>query len=614
MTSVLSDLKNQIKSAPAKVVLPKIETKTVSPSTPLPVVDTEIDAFCNLLSQIENKTLAMDDLAHRTGLSFERLEVLGKILHEQGLIELIYPTNVMSRPHVRLLKPLESASPKPVEGKEVESYSTVSDGVASEIRIREVAAENRPVYELQAPAIGPYTEAFLEFLRDELARSVPVQTEEISDPNRVSNLKSRFLAAAIELLNNQFPELPPVKKTILAGTLLHRIYGLGVLELLMADDKLEEIAVNGSSYPVSVYHRKLGWLKTNVQLPSEEEIYNYASQIGRKSGRNITLLEPIMDAHLISGDRVSASLFPISATGNSITIRRFARNPWTLIDFIDPKVHTLSSDMAALLWLCVQYEMNLLVAGGTASGKTSLLNTLCALSPPHHRIITIEDTRELNLPEFLRWNWVALTTRGPSPEGRGEVSMLDLMVSSLRMRPDKIIVGEIRRQREAEVLFEAMHTGHAVYSTIHADTANQVMRRLTQPPISIPPIELESLHLILVQFRDRRTGFRRSYELAEVEPSASELKLNRLYRWHARDDTFEKKDEGTRLFSELNLHTGMTLDEIKDELASRKQILEWMVSQGLHTPEAVGNVMSLFYRSPDEVIKASQKKKPLGGV
>jgi flagellar protein FlaI len=273
--------------------------------------------------------------------------------------------------------------------------------------------------------------------------------------------------------------------------------------------------------------------------------------------------------------------------------------------------------MAAFLWLSIQYEMNILVAGGTASGKTSALNTIAAMIPPSHRVVSIEDTRELSLPSYLHWNWVPLLTRAANPEGKGRVSMLDLMVESLRMRPDRIIVGEVRRKREAEVMFEAMHTGHAVYATIHADSAAQVVRRLTEPPIEIPKLELESLQLILVQYRDRRKGIRRTYELSELTQIASEasgVNLNTLFKWRPRTDTFEKINESTRIFGELNLHTGLTVSEIQEDLAHKKTILDWMASQGVNSADSVGELMNFYYKDPNSVFEAASKKRKLKDI
>ncbi|PSH00828.1 MAG: CpaF family protein, partial [Nanohaloarchaea archaeon SW_7_46_7] len=224
---------------------------------------------------------------------------------------------------------------------------------------------------------------------------------------------------------------------------------------------------------------------------------------------------------------VNSTIQPISTHGNTITIRKFARDPWTVIDFI--KNGTINKEVAAFLWLCLQYELSVLVSGGTGAGKTSLLNILMPFIPPSQRIISIEDTREVQLPEFL--HWVPLTTREANPEGKGEISMLDLLVNSLRMRPDRILVGEIRKKRQAEVLFEAMHTGHSVYSTIHADTAEQTVQRLLNPPIDVAEQMVKSVDVNVVMFRERRRNFRRVFQVAEVTKSGYKRgEGERIYR------------------------------------------------------------------------------------
>ncbi|MCX6804298.1 MAG: CpaF/VirB11 family protein, partial [Candidatus Diapherotrites archaeon] len=150
----------------------------------------------------------------------------------------------------------------------------------------------------------------------------------------------------------------------------------------------------------------------------------------------------------------------------------------------------------------MEFELNIIFSGGTASGKTTILGVCLPFIQPNHRVLSIEDTRELRPPEFL--HYVPMTTREPNAEGKGGIGMLDLLVNSLRMRPDRIIVGEIRRRKEAEVMFEAMHTGHSVYSTLHANTSDETIRRLTNPPINIPQSMLDAVHLNVVMFRNRK--------------------------------------------------------------------------------------------------------------
>jgi len=267
----------------------------------------------------------------------------------------------------------------------------------------------------------------------------------------------------------------------------------------------------------------------------------------------------------------------------------------------------MNSDMAAMLWLAMQYELNVIISGGTASGKTSTLNSMLALVPTYHRLISIEDVREIVLPKYLEWNWIPMVTRSANPEGLGEVTMLDLMISSLRMRPDRIIVGEMRRKKEAEVLMEAIETGHSIYSTIHANSAYQVLRRLAEPPMSIPLMQIELIDLIVVQYRDRKTNKRRTFEIAEIEQTSTGqgLQVNTVYKWVPRNDGWEKLNKPTKLITLLNLHTGMTEEDINIEIEERKQILEWMRRQNITDLDSIGFLVKLFYSESSEVKKLS---------
>ncbi len=500
-------------------------------------------------------------------------------------------------------------------GKKLASYEIVADNVPATVTIFVPPGEVVPTYCLSLPKIGEGTKALLNETQDELTDKVPLEIEGVSDAKKIEAVKNEFYQEIVHALKRKLPKQSEKDIAILAGVLLHQMYGLGKIDVIMADDNLEEVTVNGAQFSLGVYHKKFGWCRTNVKLKNEDEIYNLSSQIGRKVNREINNLNPMMDAHLLSGDRVASTLFPISTAGNTITIRRFSRSPWTLVHLISPQYKTLSPEMAALLWLALQYELNVFVVGGTASGKTSLLSALCAFIPPKQRILSIEDTREVFLPDTLHWNWVPLTTRTANPEGKGEIAMLDLMISSLRMRPDRIVVGEVRRKEQAETMFEAMHTGHAVYTTFHADSVEQTRRRLLEPPIAIPLLQAESLQLIVVQFRDRRKGHRRTLEVAEVlSGNREKLGINYLYRWRPRTDTFEKANESIRLYEDLNLHTGMTPQEIEADLKEKELILKWMVKKDIKDVDKVGAVLRLYYGDKRTLLDIINSGKLPGGL
>lgn len=490
--------------------------------------------------------------------------------------------------------------------KEIDRYMVEAEGVNVEISIVGGKGVTK-VYKAVVPELSKPTLALVDEVKHELIAEVKVSAAEILDPKVMDRLKQKFREKASELLKEKLPRLDEETKIFLIGILLHEMLGFGNVEFLLNDGNLEEIVINSSNEPVRVYHKKYGWLQTDIVIETEDKIQNFCNMIARRVGRQITVLNPLLDAHLVTGDRANAVFYPISNKGNTITIRKFARDPWTVTDFITNK--TSDSNIFSLIWLAIQYEMNVLISGGTGSGKTSFLNVCTPFIPPNHRLISMEDTRELQLPKFLYW--CPLTTRQPNPEGKGEVTMLDLLVNSLRMRPDRIILGEMRRQREAEVLFEAMHTGHSVYATVHADSINETIQRLVNPPINVPPNLLGAVNLNVVMFRDRRRGLRRTYQLGEFitseESGRITVKPNILYRWKASTDTMVQHSPSIRLFEDLSRHTGLSHSEIMKELKIKKSILEYLVKNKMRSLYEVGIVMDKYYLDPDFVIDLVNK-------
>ena len=240
--------------------------------------------------------------------------------------------------------------------------------------------------------------------------------------------------------------------------------------------------------------------------------------------------------------------------------------------------------------MAVQNELSIIITGGTASGKTSMLNVISNFFPPNQRIISLEDTRELQLPDIL--HWVPLETRLPNPEGKGGISMLDLIINSLRMRPDRIVVGEIRRRPEAEVLFEAMHTGHSVYGTLHANNVRETINRLTQPPINLPKQILSALSLIVVQHINRRNGKRRTLQIGEIMQDGDAKPIMQL---NIIKDVLEKVDEPTTIYDTLKLYSGLSKEKILEDLNEKIEILKWMVQKNVTDINTIGLIMSKYY-------------------
>ena len=283
----------------------------------------------------------------------------------------------------------------------------------------------------------------------------------------------------------------------LARKLFQDLVGYGEIDPLIRDDNLEEIMVIGIDKPVFVYHREYGMMKTNILFKDAGEVMNLIDSIARQINRRIDQESPILDGRLPDGSRVNATIPPISADGPSMTIRKFKRDPLTIIDLINSK--TISVELAAFFWLCFDglgvKSANAIISGGTSSGKTTTLNALSSFINPKERIITIEDTLELQIPHE---HVIRMETRPPNVENRGELTMNDLVKNSLRQRPDRIIVGEVRGS-EAITLFTALNTGHSGFGTLHSNDARETITRLTNAPMSVPNIMISAIDFIIMQ-------------------------------------------------------------------------------------------------------------------
>lgn len=477
--------------------------------------------------------------------------------------------------------------------KEYASYSLNASGIEAKIKIVDRGGFV-PSYEVNVPGLGEATKILLMSLRAELLNLVPVDTTRVTDMEYLTELNKKYINAASVVIDKYLPGTKPEVKAILIAYIINIMLGLGDIEVLLSDDNLEEIAVNSSKESVWVFHKKFAWCKTNIKLYNEEAIYDHAESIGRRVGRQITTLSPLMDAELADGSRVNATLYPVSQNGNTITIRKFAKNPWTMPALIAS--NSVSPEIASIIWVCVQNEISLVLSGGTASGKTSFLNAMSIFMLSNHRVISIEETRELTLPDFIQW--VPMLTRQPNAEGKGEISLYNLMINALRQRPDIMLVGEVRTKYDAQTLFEAIHTGHAVYATIHADNVQDTVVRMTNPPIDIPKVMLNSIGGVVSLFRHRRLGIRRVLEFGEMLNNGD---TNVLFRWNLRNDSFAQVSNLSRLAELISLYGGYTYNELLEDVAEKSRILNWMVSNNIVDVNGAGNVIAQYYKDKDKV-------------
>jgi len=468
--------------------------------------------------------------------------------------------------------PLREAEEKPKEAGEGKKVLLDSYG---DVKIYREEGEPLLLYEVPAPHYYGTEKVLIDALLQIAIGVIPLDVEALT----VEEKRKRYFNKVMEIID-QTPELkvPPNSKAFYANAVVRDMVGYGLIDSLVNDDQLEEIMIIAPNKPVYVFHRRHEMLRTNIIFYEDIDVRNLIDRIARAIGRRIDAQVPLLDARLPDGTRVNATLPPASIDGATLTLRKFKKDPLSVIDLIN--LGTMSYEVAAFLWLATDgagaFPANILIAGGTASGKTTTLNVLSSFIPKAERIVSIEDTAELSLPLT---HWIRLEVRPPSVEGTGEITMNDLVKNSIRMRPDRILVGEIRGA-EGYTMFAAMNTGHrGVMGTVHANSARETIVRLTSPPISVPSIMVSSLNLIVMQNRihDRRKGtLRRITEIAEVSPSEEGDKqdLQVIYSYDPVKDEIFETGSPSLYFHQLKKYTGLSDEALKQEVADRVRILK----------------------------------------
>ena len=461
-----------------------------------------------------------------------------------------------------------------------------------------------PQYEIVRQNYSPEEKIILGEIRENLV-DLAISSGESYQPNedKMLNDIKNFLFARLQST--------PSNKNItndylddLARKLLRDIIGYGEIDPLIQDDNLEEIMIIGINKPVFVYHREYGMMKTNLKFSDEQEVMDLIDSIARQINRRIDQESPILDGRLIDGSRINATIPPVSADGPSLTIRKFKKDPLTIIDLINSK--TISIELAAFFWLCIDglgvKSANAIISGGTSSGKTTTLNALSAFINPKERIITIEDTLELQIPHE---HVIRMETRPANTENKGELTMNDLVKNSLRQRPDRIIVGEVRAE-EAITLFTALNTGHSGFGTLHSNDARETITRLTNEPMSVPEIMIQAIDFIIMQKRiytSSGVSFRRISEVAEVVGiEEGVVQLNKIYQWNPETDTIDNVSVSSKTLTQIANLSGKSINDLYREIENREIVLKHMIKHNIRSVEEVNAVLELYYKNPDKVL------------
>lgn len=382
---------------------------------------------------------------------------------------------------------------------------------------------------------------------------------------------------------------------------------MGKIEPLMRDHMIEEVSCDGVGVPLYIWHREFESIPTNVMYQNEDELNNFVQKMSYVGGKHASLANPIVDASLPDGSRINMTLgSEITKRGSTFTIRRFRADPITIVDLI--KFRTISVYEAAYLWYAVENNSTMLVAGGTASGKTTLLNSLSSFIRPGQKLVSIEDTHELNL---LHENWIPAVSRQNFTDGQvGEITQYDLLRAALRQRPDILIVGETRG-REAYTLFQAMATGHGGYSSIHADSVEATLTRLVSSPMDVPKALIaNTLDIITLQLKMRVNdkSVRRIIQISEIgglDEKTGEIKTHEIFKWNPNDDKHEFAGNSL-VMDKIKERTGVSSDQISYELKKRKTTLEWLAENNIRGHKEVMKNILEFYSNSDRFYESKR--------
>lgn len=377
--------------------------------------------------------------------------------------------------------------------------------------------------------------------------------------------------------------------------------GYGKIDLLIRDPQLEDISCDGVGLPVFVWHSRYESLPTNIIFESPDELESLLVRLAQKAGKQISIAQPIVEGALPEGFRLHATLAEVSRRGGTFTIRKFREVPFSIVDLIQSG--TLPVELAAFLWLIVERKKSLMVVGATAGGKTTLLNAIATFIRPEAKIVTIEETPELNLPHE---NWVPLVARPSTDPWSRDVTLFDLLKSALRMRPDYVIVGEVRGE-EAFTLFQAIATGHAGMCTLHAENADYAVKRLTSEPMNVPPplIPLMNVFITVRRFVSEERVYRRVVEVSEAV-EAEKLTWNPLFRYDQVSDKLVRVGESTVL-RKIAEEEGLPKSMLGEELKRRETILRWLIERKVTDFKRVSRLIRDYSMRPTAVYSAIER-------
>ena len=430
----------------------------------------------------------------------------------------------------------------------------------------------------------------------------------------------------LEVIDLYDIEVPEKRRPILQYYLRREFIGLGRTDAVLRDPFLEDISCLGPKVPLYVFHRVFGSMRTNLLYDSELELNRYIFRLAQIAGKHISIYQPILDATLQDGSRINLTLgTEVTRKGSTFSVRKFSQDPVSPIDLL--RFGSVSPFELAYFWTLIENHRSLLISGGTAAGKTTFLNAICMFIRPEDKIVSIEDTPEIQIDHQ---NWIqsiARTGYGASgvsgsasgvsgisaAHGKpsGSVTLFDLLVAALRQRPEYVIVGEVRGV-ESFTLFQAISVGHASLSTIHAGSIAELLHRVENEPMNIPRVLFQALDAVAFpaqvtvgQNRVRRV--RGVTEILDVDASTNELLTNDTFRWEPTNDSFTYLGRSFVL-EEIAQRNGKSLDALETELKRKEEYLRLMDKHHLTYFRDVSRAISAYYLDPGEALHRLEKR------
>ena len=459
-------------------------------------------------------------------------------------------------------------------------------------------------YILDELQLDPLERGVYERILDILLAEIESPKEEIADPRKFFAEEAKKIVDKYRISLGWLPDVSWYKILYHAE---RDLVGYGKIDPLMRDPNIEDISCDGVEKPVYIWHRKYESIESNLRFHDDETLDNTVVKLVHMAGKHVSTAFPIVDASLPGKHRLAVCYRrEITPFGTAFTIRKFREDPYSIIDLIN--IGTFSEEMAAYFWVALENRSSIMVLGGTAAGKTTALNALACLVKPGSKIITIEETAELNLPHD---NWVSLIARqsyGLGGSSVGEVALFDLVKTSMRHRPDIMIVGEIRGE-EAYVLFQALATGHGGMATMHAENIDSAVKRLTSKPMEIAPAYIPLMNIVLSIQRihliknGEKKAVRRVINVNEI---ADYEKYRTPISWEPAQDIHETRLDKSILLTSISQKRGITKQELIEEIGKRKDVLHWMIEKNIRSYKDVAAIIGEYYARPKQIYEKIQ--------